>query len=126
MAFVRVPALIGKDDASLREVTFLVDSGAFYTILPPSLSADLGIQASLQVPVVLADSRSLQMRLGVAYLRLLDREGGIPLALMEVPEPLLGVSAFEALGLKVNPVEGTLEHARPFGPAVLASGSEAG
>jgi hypothetical protein len=40
---------------------------------------------------------------------------------MDVVEPLLGVTALEALGLKVNPVAETLEYARPYGPAVLVS-----
>jgi len=38
---------------------------------------------------------------------------------MDVPMPLLGATALEILGLKVNPVEETLEPSRPFGPAAL-------
>jgi predicted aspartyl protease len=38
---------------------------------------------------------------------------------MNVPIPLLGVIALEVLGLKVNPVDETLEHSRPFGPMAL-------
>jgi predicted aspartyl protease len=38
---------------------------------------------------------------------------------MDVPMPLLGASALESLGLKVDPVEEVLEHSRPFGPAAL-------
>jgi len=56
---------------------------------------------------------------GVAYLRLEGREGGVILAGMDVPMPLLGATALEILGLKVNPVEEKLEPSRPFGPAAL-------
>jgi hypothetical protein len=52
-------------------------------------------------------------------LRALDREGGTPIGVMEAPIPLLGVTALEALGLMVNPVDETLEHSRPFGTAML-------
>jgi hypothetical protein len=38
---------------------------------------------------------------------------------MDEPMPLLGVIALEILGLKVNPVEETIEYSRPFGPAAL-------
>jgi hypothetical protein len=38
---------------------------------------------------------------------------------MDVPMPLLGVITLEILGLKVNPVEETIEYSRPFGPAAL-------
>ena len=70
--------------------------------------------------VVLADSREAEARVGVAYLSLEDREGGIIVATMNVPMPLLGASALEILGLKVDPVSEVLEHSRPFGPSALA------
>ena len=40
---------------------------------------------------------------------------------MTVPMPLLGASALEILGFKVNSTEETLEYSRPFGPAALLS-----
>jgi hypothetical protein len=55
----------------------------------------------------------------VAYLKLADREGGIIVASMDVPMPLLGATELEILGLRVNPVEERVEHSRPFGPAAL-------
>jgi predicted aspartyl protease len=116
---VQIAAQIGKDRDSLREIIFLVDTGAFYTVLSSDLAGELGIETPLQVPVALADGRTIEIGLGVAYLRALDREGGVPVGVMDAPMPLLGVTALEALGLKVNPVDQTLEHARPFGPALL-------
>jgi predicted aspartyl protease len=120
MGFVRLGGLIGPDESDLHEVTFLVDIGSFYTILTPGIVAAFHLQTTTRGPVVLADSRIAQIPLGMAYLRLSDREGGVPVGVVQVPEPMLGVTALEALGLKVNPVDGTLEHARPFGPAALA------
>ncbi len=116
---MRVECFIGRDSDHLEEVTFFVDTGAFYTMLPPRLRNLLGIETTLRVPVITADSRVVQVRLGVAYLRIEDRAGGVPVGEMEVPEPLLGVTALEALGFKVNAVEGRLERDRPYGPAVL-------
>jgi predicted aspartyl protease len=119
MGYVRTTALIGKNAADLRQVRFLVDSGSFYTILSPDLASDLGIVTTLTGPVVLADSRVVEIPQGLAYLRINAREGGIQVGVLDVPEPLLGVSALEALGFKINPVLGTLEETRAFGPAVL-------
>jgi len=119
MGFVKVSGLIGRSREELRQVTFLADSGSFYTLLGPSLARELGISPTLTAQVTLADSRSAEIGLAVAYLRLDDREGGVLVGVMDVPEPLLGVSALEALGFKVNPVEGVLEETRSFGPAVL-------
>ncbi|MBI1885230.1 MAG: hypothetical protein HYS09_02775 [Chloroflexi bacterium] len=114
MALVQVKGLIGKSREELREVEFMVDTGSFYTILSTSLCAELGLSLPLREHVVTADSRTLEISLGPAHIEINDREAGILVGSLEVPAPLLGASALEALGLKVNPVEGTLEPTRPF------------
>ncbi|MBI2305000.1 MAG: hypothetical protein HYU86_09700 [Chloroflexi bacterium] len=126
MGFVLVKGLTGKDAETAREVEFLIDSGSFYTLLPPGLAHDLGIALpgkgivpSVTTRVMMADSRTLEMGVGIAYLRLPDREAAVPVGMMEVSLPLLGVTALEGLGLKIDPVGGTVEPTRPFGPAAL-------
>ncbi len=119
MGLVKVKAHIGTGQDSLREVEFLVDTGSFHSFLPQGLADGLGIAFPVTSELVLADSRRVEVSMGVAYLRLMDREGGVLVASMGAPMPLLGVSALEALGLKVNPVDETLEHSMPFGPAAL-------
>ena len=120
MGLVKVIAAIGLNRDSLQEIEFLVDAGSFYTFLPTDLAESMGIDFPVTSRVVLADSREADIRAGVAYLRLEDREGGIMVANMNVPMPLLGASALEILGLKVDPVNEVLEHSRPFGPSALA------
>ena len=110
----------GLREDSLQQVEFLVDTGSFYSFLPPALAGALRLTFQVTSRVVLADRRTVEVPLSVAYLRLSDREGGVIVASMDVPIPLLGASALEALGLKVDPVEETLEHTRPFGPAALS------
>ena len=119
MGLVKTKAQIRTGQDSLREVEFLVDTGSFYTFLSPELADDLGITLPVTSEVVLADSRRVEVSMGVAYLRLMDREGGVLVALMGVPMPLLGASALQALGLKVSPVDETVEYYLPFGPAAL-------
>lgn len=119
MGLVKVKGEIGLRQVSLREVEFLVDTGSLYTFLPSDLASDLGIDFSMPSQVVLADRRILDVLVGVAYLKLADREGGIIVASMDAPRPLLGATALEILGLSVNAVEETLEHSRPFGPTAL-------
>ena len=116
---VKATGHIGLSREALQDVEFLVDTGSFYTFLPPALAANLGITLPVTSRVITADSSTVEIQVGVAYLRLMDREGGIIVGSMDVPMPLLGASAMEVLGLKVNPVEETLEHTRPFGPAAL-------
>ena len=119
MGLVKVKAEIGLDGDNLKETEFLVDTGSFYSFLPSELAEEMGISFPVQSEVVLADSRRATVSLGVAYLRLMGREGGVLVGSMNVPMPLLGASALESLGLQVDPVEEVLEHSRPFGPAVL-------
>jgi hypothetical protein len=46
-----------------------------------------------------------------------DREGATLAVTFEGAKPVLGVRSLEDLGLKVNPVSGSLEAARPAGVA---------
>jgi clan AA aspartic protease len=124
MGLVKVKGEIGLRQDNLEEIEFLVDTGSLYTFLPPDLASGLGTNFTVPSQVVLADRRSLEVLVGVAYLRLAGREGGIIVASMDVPMPLLGATALEILGLNINPVEETVEHSRPFGPAALLGGSE--
>ncbi len=120
MGLVKVTGRIGLEESNLREVEFLVDTGSFYTMLPSLLASEAGITFPVTSRVTLADSRTVEVGVGVAFLRLEDREGGVIVATMNVPMPLLGASALEVLGLKVDPVTEVLEHSRPFGPSALA------
>jgi len=114
MGVVTVRARIGANADDLHEVEFMVDTGAFYTILSPALCERLGLDLPLKERVVTADSRILVMELGAAHIEIDGRAAGMLVGKLDVPAPLLGVSALEALGFKVNPVEGTLEPTRPF------------
>lgn len=119
MGFVRVKGLLGRRRGEVEEVTFLVDTGAFYTIIPLTLAKKLGIEAVEKAELKLADNRSAEAGITVAYIKLMDRDGILPVAIMDSPEPLLGATALEGLGLRVDPATGKLEYSRPYGPAVL-------
>ena len=118
---VKVVAKIGLSEDRLQDVEFLVDTGSFYSFVTPEMGEALGISFPVTSRDVMADNRTVEVGVGIAYLRLDDREGGIIVAEMDVPMPLLGASALEALGLKVDPVAEKLEFSRPFGPAALTA-----
>jgi len=110
--------LIGRSQEELRQLDFLVDTGSFYTAIGPDTRELLKLPPGIPTQTEMADRRLVDCELTVAHLRLADRKGAIPIEIMDVPYPLLGVSALEALGLKVNPVDGTLEHRFPFSGTV--------
>ncbi|GAB6948297.1 hypothetical protein JCM16161A_24270 [Vulcanisaeta sp. JCM 16161] len=120
MGYVRVKGVIGNADRSrVREVDFLVNAGAFYTVINPNLAEDLGIKPMASIRLRLADGREIAASLSLAYMRFLDRDGVFPVIILESPEPLLGVVTLEGLGLRVDLTTGRLEYSRPYGLAVL-------
>jgi clan AA aspartic protease len=119
VGFVLVTAKIGRNAIEAKDVEFLVDTGAFQTVLSPELIEQLRIDTPVEMIATTAENREVPVRMGSAFLELGGRQSGISVVEMDVPIPLLGVSALEALGFKVDPVLEQLEPTRPFGPAVL-------
>jgi len=122
LGYVRVKGRLG--DAERRtviEVDFLTDTVAFFTAAPEELAAKLGIRAVTHGTATTADSREVEIGLSYAYIRILDREAVLPVAIMKVPEPLLGFTTLEGLGLKVDPLGGTIEKTRAFAIGMLPS-----
>jgi clan AA aspartic protease len=114
MGIVKAKGLIGRSRDELIEVEFLVDTGGFYTAISPELRERLALPRGLQEQTQLADKSIVDVEVTIAHLRLNGRQGALPIEVMNVPVPLLGVSALEALGMKVNPVSGELEAIWPF------------
>ena len=119
MGIVKVVGELGLEPEDLTEVEFMVDTGSLYTFVGPGLASRLGLDFPISSDVVLANNTHMRVPLGVAYLRLQGREGGILVGALEVPMPLLGVTALGILGFKVNPMAQTIEYDRPFGPCAL-------
>jgi clan AA aspartic protease len=122
MGYVRTRVLIGDADRRrVKEVTFLIDTGAFFPVIPLDLAKELGIEPLAKTRLLIADSREVTVNISLAYFRVLDREGVFPVVLMNPPEPLLGTVVLEGLGIKVDPATGRLEHSRPYGLALLST-----
>jgi predicted aspartyl protease len=122
MGYVGTEGLLGDGKKTrVEEVEFLADSGSFYPIIPPELAQRLGIEPLLEVKaeLVLADNRRVRVPISIAYFKLLDREGPFQVVIMDVPEPVLGVTVFEGLGIKIDPATGKLEYSRPYGLAAI-------
>jgi len=100
----------GKDFySSLKKVEFLIDSGCFCALLSPALAHELAVKPMVTTRATLANSRTVEIRVGIAYVHLLDREAALPVGVLGVPLPLLGVTALEGLVLKADPAKRTLE-----------------
>jgi len=111
---VRVQGQIESDSGRSADQTFLVDTGSFYSAVSKDLRQLVDLPRGYPAQVRLADGRVIDTEVVLAKIRIMDREGIVPVEIVEVPESLLGVSALEVLGLKVNPVTRTLEYERPY------------
>jgi clan AA aspartic protease len=121
MGCVRTCVLIGDaGKRKVKEVTFLVDTGAFFPVIPLYLAKELGIEPLAKTRLLMADNREVAVNISLAYFRVLDREGVFPVILMDSPEPLLGAVVLEGLGIKVDLASGRLEYSRPYGLALLS------
>lgn len=85
-------------------VSFLIDSGAVYSLAPAPTLRALGIQPHRTVEFALADGRTLTRRVGDAYFEFQGEGGAAPVIFGEQgDEPLLGATTLESLGLVLDP-----------------------
>ncbi|HLF79204.1 MAG TPA: hypothetical protein VJB57_17120 [Dehalococcoidia bacterium] len=103
----------------MRETTFVLDTRSFYTIVPPCMASDLKLPATMRASIVFGGRAIPSVRIGMGYLRLMEREGGVPFGVLDVPEPLLGTTALQALGLRLDEAGETLEYAAAYGSGAL-------
>jgi clan AA aspartic protease len=94
-------------------VTFLVDSGAGYCLLPEDAWKAIGLTPRRSQTFILADGTRLERRISECHLRLAGEEGHVPVILGQPgDEALVGVIALEVLGLTLDPFRRQLQPAR--------------
>jgi clan AA aspartic protease len=92
--------------ASKRQaiVTFLVDSGAVYSLVPAETLRRLGLRPYREVTFALADGTTITRKVGDAYFEIDGSIGPAPVIFGEEgDEPLLGATTLESLGLVLDP-----------------------
>jgi len=102
----------GPSGLSTR-VTFLLDSGAGYCLLPETAWKAIGLSAQRTQTFFLADGTRLEREISGCHLRVAGAEGHVPVILGEPgDEALLGVIALEVLGLMLDPFRRQLQPSR--------------
>ena len=96
----------------------LVDTGATFTVLPRDLLEEIGaLRVPTKTKLELGGGRSVEAEVYAVVVAIEDREGATLAVTFTDAKPVLGVRSLEDLGLKVDPVSGSLEAARPPGVA---------
>ncbi|MBI4486690.1 MAG: hypothetical protein HY655_11830 [Acidobacteria bacterium] len=102
--------------AKSSTVTFLVDSGAVYSVVPAATLRRLGIRSHSSRTFLLADGSEITRRVGDALFFIDGRRAASPVIFGEKDDsPLLGAVSLESLGLILDPMKRVL---RPL-PMVL-------
>jgi len=96
-----------------KEVKFLVDSGATYSLLPKAVWQEIELEPSRQMTFTLADGTTVERSISEAFFTLEHGQAHSPVILGEEgDEALLGVVTLEILGLVFNPFDRTLRPMR--------------
>lgn len=99
-------------------VTFLVDSGAVYSVVPAAVLRRLGIRPHSARSFILADGTEIRRQIGDATFFIDRHRGASPVIFGEKGDSaLLGTVSLESLGLLLDPMKRVL---RPL-PLVLGS-----
>ena len=86
--------------------SFLVDSGAIYTVVPKDVLAEVGINPVREEIFILANGKEVRRKVGHAIYKFKDKEGAAPVLFGEKDDAsLLGVLTLEALGLNLDPLK---------------------
>jgi clan AA aspartic protease len=99
-------------------IEFLIDTGAFYSVVPASLLRKLGIRPHSKRTFTLADGSKITRQIGDVQFRFDGRQGASPVIFGQKDDSvLLGSVSLGALGLMIDPLKREL---RPL-PMILAS-----
>ena len=102
-----------------RNVQFLIDSGAIYSVVPAAILEGLGIKPLTEKTFRLADGSTISRRKGVAIFKYKGEIGGADVIFGEPGDAtLLGAFTLEALGLALDPLR------RELVPLPLVLGGE--
>lgn len=112
MGFTSIDATV-RGPGGERRLTFLVDSGAAYTLLPHEVWREIGLASKRAEEFQLADGTVIERNVSECHISLDVGEGHTPVILGEEGDAaLLGVITFEIFGLMLNPFTRRLQKMR--------------
>ncbi len=114
MGFVHVPVKLFAPSNGQEpiEVEMLVDTGAIFTVVPRPVLEQLGIQSRGTRLFQAIDGKPIEREVGGIEIEVEGRRppSPVPVVFGDADDgAVLGVTALEGMGLKVDPVAGILE-----------------
>ncbi len=113
MGVTLVEGMVEGPTGKQRNVRFLVDSGASYSLLPNNDWQAIELSPKRSMTFTLADGTTVERQVSECRIELPQGEGYTPVILGEPgDEALLGAVTLEILGLVLNPFSRTLQPMR--------------
>lgn len=105
MGLTHVRANITNPARAKRSVE-LVDSGAFYSVVPTTVLRSLRVKPHSKRTFILADGSEITRKIGDLLFRLNGRQGAAPVIFGEKGDStLLGTVSLRALGVMLDPMK---------------------
>lgn len=102
---LRMKVKRGAEAKRVRELDFLVDSGAIHSVVPAEILRELGVKPFKRTSFLLANGGSIERKVGTAHFVYKGHEGGAPVVFGEQgDQSLLGATTLEAMELALNPL----------------------
>ncbi|BFI74269.1 aspartyl protease family protein [Sulfurisphaera ohwakuensis] len=114
MRLIYIDGIVKNEKGDSEKVRFLIDSGAFYTVLRKDIWEKLGLKEISRVTLVLADGSTIERGLSEAIIELPpygERHSPVILGESE-DENLLGVVTLEIFGLVLDPLKREIRQGR--------------
>jgi clan AA aspartic protease len=113
MGLTYIEGVVAGTRGKQATVSFLVDSGAIYSLLPEPIWKALGLKPKRAMTFTLADGTRVERKISECHMTLPQGEGHSPVILGEAgDEALLGAVTLEIMGLVLNPFNRTLQPIR--------------
>jgi len=110
MTHVKIQIANPADGARPQPFECLVDTGAFFSIVPKEILRVVGIRPRRKQTFTLANGRTMVRQVGDALFRYRKYEGPAPVIFGEKDDKaVLGTHAVGAMGLEVDPVKQRLK-----------------
>ena len=113
MGITRLEGTVSGPTGESREVEFLIDSGATYSVLPDDVWQELELRPKWEIKLSMADGTPIRRQVSECHIDMVGKDAHTPVVLGEPGDvALLGVVTLEVLGLVFHPLRRELQPMR--------------
>lgn len=110
MVEVKIKMINPQNGKKMCELNLVADTGSIYSVVSVEELSKIGITPRYEREFKTIDGKKIRRKVGIAIFKYKEYEGGAPVIFGEKEDMnVLGVTALEAMGLEVDPVNKELK-----------------